>query len=102
MKIPDITDEQWLRIRSRFGDLAYEHPEMHHIMLELLDTTDIEVALEKPPKRCVRTSRRVWPNGWVAELDRGDSVSVEATIKRAKAILDSVPDVPADLGDGLK
>lgn len=33
----DITDEQWQRLRVHYGDLAYEHPEMHKVMLDILD-----------------------------------------------------------------
>lgn len=42
----DITDEEWQRIRRHFGDLAYEHPEMHRMMLDLLDMNDLDKALE--------------------------------------------------------
>lgn len=38
----DISKEDWERVRQHFGDLAYEHPELHAVMLELLDA-----ALEK-------------------------------------------------------
>lgn len=34
----DISEKEWQRIRQHFGDLAYEHPEMHKMMLELLST----------------------------------------------------------------
>lgn len=35
--ITDISAEDWQRIRQHFGDLAYEHPELHHAMLEILE-----------------------------------------------------------------
>lgn len=37
MKESKITDEQWQRLPTHFGDMAYEHPEMRHEMLEILD-----------------------------------------------------------------
>lgn len=33
----DISEGDWQRIRQHYGDLAYEHPEMHPVMLELLE-----------------------------------------------------------------
>ncbi|MDX0534358.1 hypothetical protein GOC55_12945 [Sinorhizobium medicae] len=43
----DISKEDWERVRQHFGDLAYEHPELHAVMLELLDANDLDGALEK-------------------------------------------------------
>ncbi|TCA08590.1 hypothetical protein [Rhizobium leguminosarum] len=40
----DITEEQWQRLRVHFGDLAYEHPELHRAMLDLLDAKDLDGA----------------------------------------------------------
>lgn len=42
----DISRMEWQRIRQHFGDLAYEHAEMHKMMLEILFTDDIDKALE--------------------------------------------------------
>ncbi|MBB2868599.1 UNVERIFIED_ORG: hypothetical protein GGI63_005243 [Rhizobium esperanzae] len=46
----DITEEEWNRIREHFGDLAYECPEMHRQMLEILDMQDPDAALEMATK----------------------------------------------------
>ncbi|MBP2235342.1 hypothetical protein J2Z31_001834 [Sinorhizobium kostiense] len=47
----DITDEQWQRIREHYGDLAYEHPEMHRMMLEILNMRAPDAAIaESDPK----------------------------------------------------
>ncbi|MEY9830788.1 hypothetical protein [Sinorhizobium fredii] len=42
----DTAEKEWQRIREHYGDLAYEHPEMHRMMLDLLDTDDLDKALE--------------------------------------------------------
>lgn len=42
----DITEEEWQRIRRHFGDVAYECPEMHRKMLEILDVQDDDVPPE--------------------------------------------------------
>jgi len=42
----DLSEKEWQRIRQHFGDLAYEHAEMHKMMLELLSTDDLDKALE--------------------------------------------------------
>ncbi|PDT81813.1 hypothetical protein [Sinorhizobium sp. BJ1] len=42
----DLSEKDWQRIRQHFGDLAYEHAEMHKMMLELLSTDDLDKALE--------------------------------------------------------
>ncbi len=99
----DISQQDWDRIRRQYGDLAYEHPELHTIMLELLDAKDLDGALEK----ATRSMRANFAESLAArlglsELNRDDSVSVEETIAKAKAILDRAPDVPPDPGDELK
>ncbi|MCZ7885394.1 hypothetical protein [Agrobacterium salinitolerans] len=99
----ELTEEQWQRVRRHFGDLAYEHPELHTVMLELLDANDLDGALEK----ATRSMRADFAEGLAArlglsELDRGDSVAVEETIAKAKAILDRVPAVSPDPGDELE
>lgn len=33
----ELTEEQWHRIRRHFGDVVYEHPELHVAMLEIVD-----------------------------------------------------------------
>ncbi len=35
-----MSEEDWQRIRRHYGDLAYEHPELHAVMLEILNTND--------------------------------------------------------------
>ncbi|QKN14337.1 hypothetical protein HR059_07615 [Sinorhizobium meliloti WSM1022] len=85
----DITEEEWKRIREHFGDLAYECPEMQRQMLEILAMQDPDAALETATKEL----RADFAEGLsvrlgLAELDRGDSVAVEETIAKAKAILD--------------
>lgn len=35
----NISVEDWERIRQHFGDLAYEHPELHSVMLDLIEST---------------------------------------------------------------
>lgn len=42
----DISEKEWQRIRMHFGDLAYEHVEMHKMMLELLAADDPDKALK--------------------------------------------------------
>ena len=47
----DISAEDWERIRMHFGNLCYEHPELHAVMLDILgskdpDTPEDEVELE--------------------------------------------------------
>lgn len=37
-----LTDEQWQRIRRHFGDVAYEHPEMADVMLEIVEQLEKE------------------------------------------------------------
>ncbi|MET4687729.1 hypothetical protein [Sinorhizobium fredii] len=99
----DITEEGWQRIRRHFGDLAYEHPEVHRQMLEILDMRDPDAALETATKEL----RADFAEGLsvrlgLAELDRGDSVAVEETIAKAKAILDRAPDGPVEPWDEIK
>ena len=38
----EMTDEQWQRIRRHFGDVAYEHPELHVAMLEIIEQLEKE------------------------------------------------------------
>ena len=45
--MPDITEEEWTRIREHFGDLAYECPEMRRQKLEILDMRDPDAAVVK-------------------------------------------------------
>lgn len=33
----ELTEEQWQRVRRHFGDVAYEHPELHKAMLEIIE-----------------------------------------------------------------
>lgn len=85
----DITEEEWNRIREHFGDLAYECPEMHRQMLEILDMQNPDAALETATKEL----RADFAEGLsvrlgLAEFDRGDSVAVEETIAKAKANLE--------------
>lgn len=42
----DISEKEWQRIRKHSGDLAYEHAEMHKMMLELLAADDLDKALK--------------------------------------------------------
>ena len=35
-----ISENDWELIRRRFGDLAYEHPELHPSMLEIIEAED--------------------------------------------------------------
>lgn len=32
-----VSDEEWQRLRNAYGDLAYEHPEMHEVLLKVLE-----------------------------------------------------------------
>lgn len=84
----DITEEEWKRIREHYGDLAYEHPELHRMMLELLDTDDLDKTLEAATKEMrADLAEGLGVRLGLGELDRGDSVAVEDTISKAKAIL---------------
>jgi hypothetical protein len=84
----DLTDEKWQRLRVHFGDLAYEHPEMHSKMLDLLHASDLDAALEKQQMRGASASPRVWPSASRSSgLARDGGVSVEAPIATARAIL---------------
>jgi hypothetical protein len=58
--ISDITEEEWKRIREHFGDLAYESPEMHRQMLEILAMQDPDTALETATKSCVPISLKAF------------------------------------------
>lgn len=99
----DISQNDWERIRQHFGDLAYEHPELHTVMLQLLDANDLDGALEKATRSMLADfAEGLAVRLGLSELDRNDSVSVEETIAKAKAILDRAPDVPPDPGDELK
>ena len=42
----DISQKDWERIRRHYGDLAYEHPELHKTMLRMLDRDDSVPAVE--------------------------------------------------------
>lgn len=99
----DTTEEEWNRIREHFGDLAYECPEMHRQMLEILDTQDPDAALEMATKEMrADFAESLSVRIGFAELDRGDSVAVEETIAKAKAILDRAPDGPVESWDEIK
>jgi hypothetical protein len=88
----DITEEEWQRIRAHYGDLAFEHPEMHRMMLNLIDAKEIDGALEKATKE-LRADCAEGPSArlGLSEQYRGDSMSVEDMIARAKSILDRAP-----------
>lgn len=99
----DISKEDWERIRQHFGDLAYEHPELHSVMLDLLGAKDLDVALEKATKEMrADFAERLAIRLGLSELDRSDLVSVEETIAKAKAILDRAPDGPVEPWDEIK
>ncbi|WP_280949327.1 hypothetical protein [Ensifer aridi] len=36
----ELTHDQLQRIRHHFGDLVYEHPELHPMMLEIIEQMD--------------------------------------------------------------
>ncbi|MGO8092813.1 hypothetical protein [Rhizobium leguminosarum] len=36
-----ITEDEWQLVRGYFGDLAYEHPEMHTTMLSIARAQEI-------------------------------------------------------------
>ena len=95
----DLTDEKWQRLRVHFGDLAYEHPEMHSMMLDLLDANDLDAALEKQQMRCASASPRVWPSAsrHLAWLATAACLSRPLSQRPGR----SSTDTPPDTGDEL-
>lgn len=82
----DISKEDWQRIRQFFGDLAYEHPELHEVMLELLDAKDLDTALVKATEELrANFAENLAARLGLSERDRGDSIFVEKTIAKAKS-----------------
>ena len=70
----ELTEEQWQRVRRHFGDVAYEHPELHAVMLDLLDANDLDGALERATR-----SKRLSPRPRRSSTELPTSRPIQAT-----------------------
>ncbi|WP_331373354.1 hypothetical protein [Sinorhizobium chiapasense] len=72
----DISEKEWQRIRQHYGDLAYEHPEMHSMMLDLLDTDALDKALgtDEPRTNFKRSVLGAYADGRLSEQQAIDAL----------------------------